>query len=201
LLVGAVFPILTQAAHTNRPLFLKIVNAFLRHTILLIVPCAIVLSLCSSLVVRLMYGDPFLPAAPVFAVGAWAFAGVFINHLLLQMLVGVNRQNDFLFGALIACVVNAVASWLLFKEIGVVGGSWALVISETVLFSYCLFSFLRTVEAPRAILSELLKPAALALVAAIIGWFAGGIAALVVFVVGAFAFRLVDIASLRKMIS
>ena len=139
LLMGAVFPIVSEAAVKDKALFDKIAGTLVKYSVLGLFPFAFGVTVFSELIVRIIFGPQFGLTAGILSVGIWGYVAVFLNHLFLYLLVSSDQQKKFLHGAIVLMAVNAPLCWWFMQTIGIAGGAWALIGSESALLVFNLF--------------------------------------------------------------
>ncbi len=102
----------------------------------------------SEPVVRLIFGQEFVPAAPALPVLAAAFVFISFGYLNGNMLVVLNKQGRLLRISLIALVVNLCGNLALVPLFGFMGAAWMTLITEIVVCACSLSLILRTLERP-----------------------------------------------------
>jgi len=143
-LVTALFPVFSRWGgdalkrsqfHEARDLSVRILTI----TGLWITTCAV---LFSSLIVRILGGDAFLPAYRILEIIAWCIPVLFLNFLGANLLTSLKKQQYLIYGAVISLLSNCLLDYLLIPIYGELGAAWATI------FSYLLqlvivFGFLR----------------------------------------------------------
>jgi len=132
LLVGAVYPILSEMALKNKDKYATILRPLLSYSILFLVPFSFVISWFSELVIRIVYGAEYQLASPVFAVAIWGYIGVFLNYIVYHAIISLDGQNKIWKASLVVTLSNAVLCIVLFKTMGLSGGAWALLGAECI---------------------------------------------------------------------
>lgn len=101
---------------------------------------SLLLSIFSSQIVRLLFGDQFEDAAPVLAIHLWASLAVFLGVASSQHLIAEQLQVVSLYRTLIGLVCNVGLNLILIPEMGSRGAAVATVISYfAATFSLVLF--------------------------------------------------------------
>lgn len=136
LLIGAVYPIVSEAAVKDKILFERISATLVKYSVIGLFPFAFGVTVFAPFIVRVVFGPEFAPTASILAISIWGFVGIFINCLFLYLLVSANQQRKFLQGSIILMVVNAPLCWVLFQSTGLEGGAWALIASESALLLF-----------------------------------------------------------------
>ena len=139
LLMGALFPILSEKAIKDRSLFSKMSVIMYQYAFYLLAPAVFIVSLYATPICQLIFGQPFAPSGSVFQVAIWGFMFIFINHLLIQSLISSDLQKRYLHGAIMVFLINGTLCVILFRSMGIQGGAWALLGGE---FFYLLFNLL-----------------------------------------------------------
>jgi O-antigen/teichoic acid export membrane protein len=104
---------------------------------------ALVGALGSSLIVPLVYGRPYLYAAPAFAILALALPLFFLNYALTHQVIGWDGQRAYLAIATVALAANVVANIVLVPSQGINGAAIATILTELVVTAGCLLALIR----------------------------------------------------------
>jgi len=137
--MAVTFPMLVQATDTR--LVQRIGAALAIAGVVLALICA----LGSSVIVPLVYGRPYLYAAPTFAILSLALPLFFLNYALTHQVIGWDGQRAYLLIVTLALVTNVAANFTLVPVEGMIGAAIATLLTEVVVTAGCLwFLGLRT---------------------------------------------------------
>ena len=131
--MAVTFPMLVQATDTR--LVQRIGAALAIAGVVLAVVCA----LGSSVIVPLVYGRPYLYAAPTFAILSLALPLFFLNYALTHQVIGWDGQRAYLLIATLALVANVAANFTLVPVEGMIGAAIATLLTEVVVTAGCLW--------------------------------------------------------------
>lgn len=142
LITGASLPILAnlyQSARENLKFFLQKVIV-----ISIIVSLFIVVGvfLFSDIIIKVIYGEKFLGAVPSLKITMSSCIFMFVNYLLLNFLIVVDRQKLSAIFMLVCFIFNIVFNLLLIPFNGYIGSSVARLCSEFLLF-LCFLIYMR----------------------------------------------------------
>ncbi len=149
LLAGAFFPSLARLAAT-RESFMKKTRALLFYSLLAIPVLVLGVYWIAPLLETLLYGPAFSKAVPLLRILLLAFAAIFLNGVLMQILIAKDYEMKLLAGALVAFLSNFLFSWIFIPTQGTIGACYALVFSETL---YLVFQGRLLVQAVPGILN------------------------------------------------
>jgi O-antigen/teichoic acid export membrane protein len=93
----------------------------------------------ASLIVTLIYGDPYLYTAPTFAILSLALPLFFLNYALTHQVIGWDGQRAYLLIATLALIANVAANFALVPSRGMIGAAIATLLTEVVVTAGCLF--------------------------------------------------------------
>lgn len=99
-------------------------------------------------VVRLIFGQEFVAAAPALPVLGAAFVFICFGYLNGQLLVVLGLQNRLMRISLLALLVNLCGNLILVPLTGFMGAAWMTLATEVVVFLSSLSLILRTLELP-----------------------------------------------------
>jgi len=94
-------------------------------------------------VVGLVYGAPYLPAAPALGVLALALPFFFLNYALTHQVIAWDGQRAYAAIAAGALVANLASNILLIPSQGMVGAAWSTVLTELVVMTGCFMTLQR----------------------------------------------------------
>jgi len=98
--------------------------------------------------VRLIFGESFVKAAPVLPVLGGAFVFICFDYLNGNVLLVLGKQNALLRISVIALVVNVIGNLVFVPLDGFMGAAWMTLATEAVVFAASLALILRTLELP-----------------------------------------------------
>jgi O-antigen/teichoic acid export membrane protein len=131
--MAVTFPMLVQATDTR--LVQRIGGALAIAGVVL----AVIGALGSSVIVPLVYGRPYLYAAPTFAILSLALPLFFLNYALTHQVIGWDGQRAYLLIATLALVANVAANFALVPVEGMIGAAIATLLTEVVVTGGCLW--------------------------------------------------------------
>ena len=132
--MAVTFPMLVQTADT------KLVRRIGGSLTVAGVALAVVCGLGSSLIVTLVYGAPYLYAAPTLAILSLALPLFFLNYALTHQVIGWDGQRAYLLIAALALVANVAANVALVPSQGMIGAAIATLFTEVVVTAGCLYA-------------------------------------------------------------
>jgi O-antigen/teichoic acid export membrane protein len=125
------------AAYAESPRQLKAIAANPVELVLtLILPLSVGAALTAAPLIRLLYGDAFLPAVPVFVILAFTIVPMSLNMIVYQIMVASNRQTIWTAALAGACVVNPALNFVLIRYAqaqlgnGAIGAAISLLLTE-----------------------------------------------------------------------
>ena len=135
--MAVTFPMLVQTTDTR--LVQRLGAALAIAGLALAVLCA----LGASFIVPLIYGAPYLYAAPAFAMLAFALPLFFLNYALTHQVIGWDGQRAYLAIAGLALAVNVAANFALVPSQGMIGAAIATLLTEVVVTGGCLYALVQ----------------------------------------------------------
>jgi O-antigen/teichoic acid export membrane protein len=131
--LAVTFPMLVQTPDTR--LVQRLGGALALAGAVLAVICVV----GSSAIVPMIYGRPYLYAAPAFAILALALPLFFLNYALTHQVIGWDGQRAYLLIASVALVGNIAANLVLVPSQGINGAAIATVLTEVIVTTGCLY--------------------------------------------------------------
>ena len=139
LIVSALFPILSGLYKNSIDSLRKAYKTSFKYLLVIALPVAVGTLLLSERFIYIIYGKEFAKAIPALQILVFALIFIFVNYILMNILVAVDKQR---LNAIVAgtCVfVNIVLNLCLIPHYGYLGAGFATVITEIVLFAMCLY--------------------------------------------------------------
>jgi PST family polysaccharide transporter len=94
----------------------------------------------ASAIVPLVYGLPYLYAAPAFSILALALPLFFLNYALTHQVIGWDGQRAYLAIAIVALIANVLANLALVPAQGMIGAAIATLLTEVVVTVGCVYA-------------------------------------------------------------
>jgi len=145
--MAVTFPMLVQTADT------RLVRRIGAALTVVGVALALVCGLGSSLIVTLVYGAPYLYAAPTFAILSLALPLFFLNYALTHQVIGWDGQRAYLLIAALALAANVAANVALVPSQGMIGAAIATLFTEVVVTAGCLYALVHHKDSSRTFIA------------------------------------------------
>ena len=137
-LLAAVFPMLSQAAHASTPHNLRVMVGQTHLALLAFGGLATLgLALLATPLLSLLYGAQYLSSAPVLVALAFACVPMYLNYGLTHTLIAIDKPRLYALFTLASLFVNLAANLALIPILGVRGAAFATVGTEVVLLALC----------------------------------------------------------------
>jgi O-antigen/teichoic acid export membrane protein len=137
-LLAAVFPMLSQAAHASTPHNLRVMVGQTHLALLAFGGLATIgLALLATPLLSLLYGAQYLASAPVLVALAFACVPMYLNYGLTHTLIAIDKPRLYALFTLASLFVNLAANLALIPILGVRGAAFATVGTEVVLLALC----------------------------------------------------------------
>jgi len=159
----------------------------------------------AQLIVRLLYGKNFLPAAPLLSVLIWSEIAVFFATVIGNVMVVKNQQSMLPIPTLAGAAINIGLNLVLIPRYGAMGASWATLMSYSLAWTVVLLFFKQTRSLTWQGIRFAVPIAGLALVTTACAGFISSyvvvrlFAALCIFATGAWALNFVRKSDLREV--
>lgn len=105
---------------------------------------AIPVSLCSNMLVELLYGKAYSQAASVLNIHIWSGVFVFIGVASSNWLFSENLQKYSLINTTIGAIINVALNYILIPKLGIIGAAWATLIAYFIAAYLSLFLWKKT---------------------------------------------------------
>lgn len=125
----AVFPLLSRAYHGDPAHLQSVYLKTMLYIVIGALPVALLVSLLSGPIIRLIFGSGYEAAGPVLRIMVWAFFLSAVNVANSRLLIVANRQRVMALFALASMTGNVILSLWLVPRFGGVGTAWARVLA------------------------------------------------------------------------
>jgi len=139
LIVSALFPIVSSLYKESIDSLKNVFKTSFRYLTVIALPIAVGTFLLSEHLVYTIYGEEYVKTIPALKVLAIALIFIFVNYILMNILVAVDRQMTNAIMAGTCVFVNIAMNMCLIPHYGYLGASTATVITEIVLFALGLY--------------------------------------------------------------
>jgi O-antigen/teichoic acid export membrane protein len=138
---ASVFPAILSAKRASEELYAERLQQLYDLIVFISVGIALVLTLCSGLVVSLLFGEAYGSAGNVLSLYVWSTVFVFLGVANGKWIVSENLQMFRMFSIVIAGIMNVILNYFLIRKMGLNGAALATLVS----YSFAgYFSFLLT---------------------------------------------------------
>jgi len=164
---------------------------------------SVLMSVGSGVIVRILYGKQFAPAAPLLAVLIWSEIPVFFGTIVANILVVEKKQHLLPIPTLVGAAANVAINLVVIPRYGALGASWATLASYTLAWMICLLFFRQTRAVTFQGLQYAIPVAGLSLFSAVVAVFvfsssvARLCAAIALFLVGALVTKLIQMSDVQ----
>ncbi|RKZ00023.1 MAG: flippase, partial [Ignavibacteriae bacterium] len=138
-LTNSLFPAIVNAKKVSEEFYINRMQKLYDILAWMAVAIALPVSIFSSDIINIIFGNEFSSAAPVLTIYVWAGVAVFLGVASGQYLVNENYTKIAFFRTFIGMIFNVVLNIILIPEYGIVGAAVATLVSYSiVLFSIIL---------------------------------------------------------------
>lgn len=143
-IVSSVFPAIIKAKSTNESLYIRRLQSLYNLLAMISISVALLFSLSSNLVVKLLYGDVYIQAAEILTIQIWAGVFVAMGVARGKWLLAENLQHVGYWYVGIAMIVNVFGNLLMIPIWGAVGAAYATVLAQATAAIIAPYLFKRT---------------------------------------------------------
>lgn len=131
IICASLFPAIINAKKSSIDSYKKRLKSLYLFLLLSAVIIALVISLSSSFIIKLFYGQEFLKSVPVLQIYVWSGVGMFLITGINKYLLAENRLKELFIYNVVAVVFNVLLNIYLLPRTGLLGAAWATLISYT----------------------------------------------------------------------
>jgi len=129
-IVASVFPAILEAKKRSEAQYYQRLQRLYDLMVWLSVSVALPMTLLSTPIVTLLFGEAFAASGPVLAIHIWAALFVFLGVASGKWFLAENRQLLSFQRTALGMIVNVILNFLLIPGFGVMGAAIATVISQ-----------------------------------------------------------------------
>jgi O-antigen/teichoic acid export membrane protein len=145
LIVSALFPIVSSLYKESIDSLKNVFKTSFRYLLAIALPIAVGTLLLSDRLIYIIYGKEYFKTIPALKILAIALIFIFVNYILMNILVAVDRQKTNAIMAGTCVLVNIALNLCLIPHYGYLGAGTATVITEIVLFALGLYFVTKSV--------------------------------------------------------
>lgn len=140
IIIGSLTPAIINAKKVSEELYEKRISKLYGFTTYLSLLFILPIAFLATPLIRLLYGNAFLPAAGVLEIYVWAGVSVVWATIVNQYLTNEKLTKISLFLNTFGMVVNVAINWYAIPKFGIIGAAWATLISYSLIpFGAVLF--------------------------------------------------------------
>jgi len=144
IIMSSFFPAIINAKQKCEQTFIRRLKKLYAFMFLSAVCIAIPISLFSTKIILLLYGDMFSSASAVLSVHIWANIFVFLGLVSGRWFIAENLQIYSLINAVLGALLNIVLNFLFINSMGLIGAALATLISYSFIAYFSLFIWKKT---------------------------------------------------------
>jgi O-antigen/teichoic acid export membrane protein len=153
----AAYPAMTRLFHLGREDFKLLLDKGLQYTIVGYLPLAVAVHELSPKIIALFFGEKFGAAVEALRILTWVTFPLTLAKLFANSLVIAGRQDLDLRVNTYRLIWNAVLSFVLIAQFGMIGACWATLISIVASVVLQIY-YLRDIAPPALALAQIAKP-------------------------------------------
>ncbi|HEY3277429.1 MAG TPA: flippase [Syntrophorhabdaceae bacterium] len=148
ILVGPFIPILSAKAMHDLASLKRISVMIMELVGIFGVSFAILMTFLAPVLIRTIFGESFVPAAPSLAILMWAGMLVFLSLFMSAVVLSMSVVHFAYWNTAAAAVISILLNYLWIPQYSFVGSAWALLLCEVFLSSTTLVFVIRHVGNP-----------------------------------------------------
>ncbi|MCB9154756.1 MAG: polysaccharide biosynthesis C-terminal domain-containing protein [Caldilineae bacterium] len=127
----AIFPLMSRYARDSHDSLIRAYHLAIRLLVMIALPIAVLVTLLSTLLIRILGGSAFLPdSAIALTILIWSIPIGFVNSVTQYVLIAVNQQRFLTRAFIIGVLFNIGANLVLIPRYGYAGAAVVTVLSE-----------------------------------------------------------------------
>lgn len=125
-----IFPAFSRMYGSSQDALRQSYEKIVRYLMILTMGVSVGTVLVGTEVIRLLYGDQFVPAAPVLSILILYWALAFFSNVLSSLLFSIHQERVQARIMVVAAGVSIVLNAVLIKYLGIMGAAYAAVVTE-----------------------------------------------------------------------
>jgi O-antigen/teichoic acid export membrane protein len=142
-LITSIVPILS-VSYAQPERFRGHIDRSFRYLMVLAGGLCVTMTVGAKLIIWILYGNQFLPAASLLTILIWSEVAVFFASVVVNALVASNQQGLLPLPTLFGAAVNIALNLILIPRYGATGSAWATLVSYTMAWMVCLLLIRKT---------------------------------------------------------
>lgn len=131
-ITSSVFPAIINAKKQSEVLYYKRLQKLYDLMVWLAVAIALPTTFLAPWVIKVLYGDAFLPAAGVLSIHIWAGVFVFLGVASGRWFLCENMQKEAFYRTFLGAICNIVLNIIMIPKYGIIGAALSTLISQSV---------------------------------------------------------------------
>jgi O-antigen/teichoic acid export membrane protein len=157
-MTGALFPTLSRLSSQSTSSVRQACEVAMKYLVIIGFPLAAAVCILAPNIIRAVYGAGWEETAKALRILIWSWAVIFADCLFPVVLNATRRIRLYLIVLTSATAFNVILNLLLIPKYGMIGSSWATLVSELAAFAGYFFAVSRTIGKV-SIVGRLWKPA------------------------------------------
>lgn len=129
IIVSSIFPKVIEAKQASEENYLKLLEKLYRLVVWIAIPIAICMSLFSSIIIDILYGEQYSKADEVLALLSWGIVLTAIGSVFVKMLYAENFEKKYLYKSIFGMLINIFLNYILLPIYGIMGAAIATLIT------------------------------------------------------------------------
>jgi O-antigen/teichoic acid export membrane protein len=139
-LCNSIFPAIVNAKNVSEEFYNNRMQKLYDLLTWLAIGIAVPVTVFSSQIIQLLFGNEFSAASPVLTIYIWAGVAVFLGVASSQYLINENLTKLSFIRSFVGMVINVALNFILIPEYGIIGSAVATLVSYTVVAFVPLFN-------------------------------------------------------------
>lgn len=127
LITTALFPALIQALKKSETQFIQLWQHWMKGTLFFAVMVSFFVCYQAETIIRLFFGETYLPAAATLKILLIMAMIVYINNLYFQVILIFNQQKIIFYSQLVGCIINILLNFILIPRWNINGAAIATI--------------------------------------------------------------------------
>lgn len=131
-IVASIFPAIIEAKKTSDSVYYQRLQRLFNLMSILSFAIALTISIISSPIIKILYGQSYDDASMVLSIQIWASIFVFSGVASSRWFLIENLQKYSFYRTLAGAIINVILNYYLIPQYGIKGAAWATLISQAV---------------------------------------------------------------------
>lgn len=128
-IITSAYPKLIEMYGQSKDRYLILLEKVYRLVLWISFPISLIVSFCSNIIIKVLYGGKFIDAVYVLSILSWCLIFISIDTTFVRMLYIEKYESKYLYKSLFGVLINIILNYVLINMYGIVGAATATLVT------------------------------------------------------------------------